>query len=471
MDDLRSSAEPRHERAASVAPVDVAPLVYDLLTGLVSREVFDGQLTRVLERTWRTPTSVAVLLLQVGDLHLINDRFGRLVGDEVLAAAAARLRSCLREVDLVARIDAGTFGVILESDLREARSEVMAAEVANRLMSLFAEPLSTTLTDLTIDASIGVAVADAGSLHADELIGRAELAVAQAAGAGGGFRFYEVGHHRDAIRRLQVKTALGQAIDREALSLSYLPIVSLRTGATLGVEALLRWNDPEHGDVSPSEFIPVAEETDLIIPIGEWVLAAALAQRAAWAEELPGLPVIGLSVNVSARQMARPGLVESVRRGLDATGLGPEVLLLELTESALMADDEVVRAQIKGLRDLGVRLGLDDFGTGWSSLEYLSRLPVDVLKIAQVFVDQIGTSSRATALVRAIIDLAHSLGLITVAEGVETDQQADRLRQMGCFLAQGWHFSRELTVPATTDLLRSIAHPRLAREATNQGFA
>jgi EAL domain-containing protein (putative c-di-GMP-specific phosphodiesterase class I) len=338
----------------------------------------------------------------------------------------------------------------------------MAADVASRLVSLFAEPLSTTLTDLTVQAAIGVAVADRASLYADQLVGRAELAMAEAARRGDGFQFYEAGHQAEAVRRLQLKTALGRAIEREAFSLRYQPMVSLRTGATVGLEALLRWDDVEHGSVSPSEFIPVAEETDLIVPIGEWVLRTALQQRTAWAEELPGLPVIGLSVNVSARQMARPGLVEAVRTGLSATGLAPEVLLLELTESALMADDEVVRAQIKGLRDLGVRLGLDDFGTGWSSLEYLNRLSVDVLKIAQVFVDQIGTSTRATALVRAIIDLAHSLGLITVAEGVETEEQADRLRQMGCFLGQGWHFSRELTVPDATEELRGIAHPGLA---------
>jgi EAL domain-containing protein (putative c-di-GMP-specific phosphodiesterase class I) len=172
--------------------------------------------------------------------------------------------------------------------------------------------------------------------------------------------------------------------------------------------------------------------------------------------------VVGLSVNVSAGQMARPGLVEAVQAGLDETGLAPQVLLLEVTESTLMADDETVRDQIRGLRDLGVRLGLDDFGTGWSSLEYLSRLPVDVLKIAQVFVDQVGTSTRATALVRAIIDLAHSLGLITVAEGVETQEQADRLRQMGCFLGQGWHFARELDVADATSALRRLAHPELA---------
>jgi diguanylate cyclase (GGDEF)-like protein len=442
-------------------PVTAAPLAYDLLTGLVSREVFDGHLARALERTWRSPTGVGLLLLRINDLGLVNDRFGALVGDELLGSAAARLRSCLREVDLVSRIDTSTFGVILETD-REARPEAMAADVASRLVSLFGEPLSTTLADLAVQVSIGIAVADTAALSADQLLGRAELAVAEAARADAGFHFYEAGQQAEAVRRLQLKAALGRAIQRQAFSLRYQPLVSLKTGSTLAVEALLRWSDPDHGSVPPSEFIPVAEDTELIVPIGEWVLHTALEQRSAWARELPGLPVIGLSVNVSARQMARPGLVDAVRRGLDATGLPPEILLLELTESVLMADDEIVRAQLKGLRDLGVRLGLDDFGTGWSSLEYLNRLPVDVLKIAQVFVDQIGTSTRATALVRAIIDLAHSLGLITVAEGVETEEQADRLRQMGCFLGQGWHFSRDLAVPDATHALRRLAHPNLA---------
>ena len=272
---------------AAPRPTTPAPLAYDLLTGLVSREVFDGQLTRSLERVWRTPTSVAVLLLGVRDLPLLSARFGRHVGDEVLGAAAARLRSCLREVDLLARLDEDTFGVVLETDHSRPQPELMAADVAQRLVSLFAEPLSTTSADLSITADIGVAVADSTSLYADELLLRARLAMDQATMDGGGFRFYEQGQHEQAIRRLQLKAGLGRAIERNALSLRYQPMVSLRTGATLGVEALLRWEDPSHGNVLPAEFIGVAEETDLILPIGEWALAQALEQHARWAARDP----------------------------------------------------------------------------------------------------------------------------------------------------------------------------------------
>ena len=235
--------------------------------------------------------------------------------------------------------------------------------------------------------------------------------------------------------------------------------MSFESGATVGVEALLRWNAPELGAVSPSEFIPLAEESGLILPIGEWVLRTALRQRAAWQQEIPGLPAVGISVNISARQLARPGLVALVRSTLAETGLPAASLLVELTEGVLAVDDDVTGAQIAGLRDLGVRLALDDFGTGWSSLEHLSRVPVDVLKIAQVFVDQVGSSSRADALVRAIIDLAHSLGLITVAEGVERAEQADRLRQMGCLFGQGRYFARELDVAQASVVLRQLVPP------------
>ncbi|MEY2570776.1 MAG: hypothetical protein QOE63_1126 [Acidimicrobiaceae bacterium] len=433
------------------------PLAFDILTGLVSGELFDAQIERSLRRSWRTPTAVAALLLRVGDLAVVADGFGRSIADEALAAAAARLRTCLREVDTIARVSSDTLGVLLEADRGHSHPDLMAADVASRLVSSFNEPLTTTAGDLAVTVHIGIAIADASTLHAEELVHRAELALLEQPLSSPGFSFYAAGQQEEAVRRLQLKGALGRAIEREALSLRYQPLVSMHSGAIVGVEALLRWDDPVRGAVSPSDFIPLAEETDLILPIGEWVLRTALAQRAAWSAEVTHLPVVGLSVNVSARQLARPGLVETVRSGLADAGLDPQVLLLELTESALMVDDDVVRAQIRGLRDLGVRLALDDFGTGWSSLEYLSRLPVDVLKIAQVFVDQIGTNTRSTALVRAIVDLAHSLGLITVAEGVEREDQADRLRQMGCFLGQGWYFARELAVDDATAALRGLA--------------
>jgi EAL domain-containing protein (putative c-di-GMP-specific phosphodiesterase class I) len=223
------------------------------------------------------------------------------------------------------------------------------------------------------------------------------------------------------------------------------------------MEALLRWHDPVLGSVPPSDFIPLAEETGLILPIGSWVLQTATAAFAGWSRDVPGLPALGLSVNVSGRQLTRPGLVASTAQFLEDAALAPEQLLLELTESVFVADDEVARAQLFALRDLGVRLAIDDFGTGWATLEYLNRLPVDVLKIAQVFVDQIDGSPRAAALVRAIIDLAHALGLITVAEGIERESQARRLSQMGCYLGQGWHFARELTYDDATLALHDMA--------------
>lgn len=434
------------EHVDEIGVPDAAPLAYDILTGLVGREFFDDQVDRALRRGWRTPTSVAVVLVGIGAVGTVVDRYGQRTADELVAAAAARLRTCIRDVDVAARIDVGVLAVLLESDRREVAPELMATEVAGRITSAFTEPLTTTVVSLAVDVRVGVALADTATLDAPELLQRADLALADAhVDPLSRFRFYDAEQQDAAVRRLRLKAALGEARAAGELSLRYQPLVSFQSGATVGLEALLRWSSPTLGAVSPSEFIPLAEESELIVPIGEWALRAALLQQAEWARAMPGLPVIGLSVNVSARQLARPGLLGTIRSAIADSGLPPEVLLLELTESALVVDDDVTRAQIAGLRDLGVRLALDDFGTGWSSLEYLSRLPVDVLKIAQVFVDQVGASNRANALVRAIIDLAHSLGLITVAEGVEREEQAARLRQMGCYLGQGWYFARELS--------------------------
>jgi diguanylate cyclase (GGDEF)-like protein len=415
-----------------------------------------SEFERSVKRMWRSGGSVAVVLVRFDDLPVVVERYGTSTTDQLLAAAADRIRRSIREIDLAARLPSDVFAIVVEDERPGSGADVPAAEVAERLASAFTEPLSVGNTEVSLPARVGVAVGDRTILRVEELIQRAELALADAE-PGRRFRFYDVDQQHRAVRRLELKAGLSRALERNTLSLRYQPLVSLATGDLVGLESLLRWHDPDHGPVPPNEFIPLAEESDLILPIGDWVVRRSLASLGEWTATIPGLPSIGLSVNVSARQMSRPGLVATLQRTLEETGVGPEHLVLELTESAYMVDDEVMRAQLRGIRDLGVRLALDDFGTGWSSLDYLRRLPVDVVKIAQVFVDQIGTSARADALVRAIVDLAHALGLITVAEGVERAEQAEQLRQTGCFLGQGWYFARELSEQQTTAALHELA--------------
>ena len=451
----------KDERAISLAP-PVAPdaLTNDgsALSGFLDRDVFDSCLDQGLHRQWRTPTSVALLLVRLAELPVVAASWGHEGGDEVLGVVGSRLRDCLREVDTVARFTDDTFAVLLECDRRVAEPEVMASEVAHRLANAFRAPLSTSRGEVSVGCHLGIAVSGPAILHAEELVHRAEFALTLAGDRPGpSFHFFEDGQQTSALRRLGLKADLARAVERKQLSLRYQPLVALHGGAIVGMEALLRWHHPDRGAIAPAEFIPLAEATDLIVPIGTWVLEEAARQHADWSTSIAGLPVLGLSVNISTRQLCRPGLVEIVREAIDQYTLRPEGLLLELTESALMADDDVATAQLSALRDLGVRIALDDLGTGYSSLEYLSRLPVDVLKIAQVFIDQLDTSERANSLVRAIIDLAHSLGLITVAEGVEHREQADRLRQFGCYIGQGWHFARELEPTVAGEVLRALA--------------
>jgi EAL domain-containing protein (putative c-di-GMP-specific phosphodiesterase class I) len=320
------------------------------------------------------------------------------------------------------------------------------------------EPLSTTAGDLAVSARIGIAVADPTCLAPEDLLSRAAIAADETpADAGTAYRFFDSEVQETAVRRLELRSALSRVLDTDGLSLRYQPLVSLESRAVVGMEALLRWQDDGLGSIPPTEFIPLAEETGLIVPIGGWVMDTATKALAEWGRSIPGLPSLGLSVNVSGRQLTRPGLVATTARCLEEAGLAPDLLLLELTESAFVADDDIARSQLHGLRDLGVRIALDDFGTGWASLEYVNRLPVDVLKIAQVFVDQMDSSPRGAALVRAIVDLAQALGLITVAEGVEREEQAERLCQMGCYLGQGWYFARELTHEKATIAMHELA--------------
>jgi diguanylate cyclase (GGDEF)-like protein len=431
---------------------------YDLMAGLYHRDAFILHFGQALRRQWRTPTALAIVLVRLEHVAVVAGCHGRGVADELIGSAATRVRSCVREIDAMCRLDDSSLAVLVEGQPSLAPAHVMASEVAQRLVSSLSEPLSTTAGDLTVPARIGIAIADPSCLDPDELLGRAAVAADQATGdTGTALRFFDIEAQDAAVRRLEMKAALSRSLEVGGLSLRYQPLVSLESRATVGMEALLRWQDPRLGSVPPSDFIPLAEETGLIVSIGSWVLETATKALAEWTRTVPGLPALGLSVNVSGRQLTRPGLVATTARCLEEAGLAPELLLLELTESAFVADDDVARAQLHGLREMGVRIALDDFGTGWASLEYVNRMPVDVLKIAQVFVDQMVSSARGAALVRAIIDLAHALGLITVAEGVEHEEQADRLRQMGCYLGQGWYFARELAHDDATVAMHEVA--------------
>ena len=323
------------------------------------------------------------------------------------AIAALRVQSCVREVDTVTPVGPASMAVLLDVDVDRGAAPVIADEIGNRIAVAFATPIVVGDRSLRVDASVSLTDADTG---------------------------------------------LGMGVlDGNALSLRYQPLIALQNEQIVGLEALLRC-----GDQRPNRFIPMAEQSGLIVPVGQWVLRTALNQRGAWTRDIPGLPALGLSVNLSARQLTRPGLTNSVREALDEAGLEPDILLLELTETALVSDEPTMRSELASLSELGVRIALDDFGTGWASLEYLTRLPVDALKIAQVFIEGLGVDDRGTALVQAIVDLAHSMGLITIAEGVETREQADRLRAMGCFLAQGWYFGRELSVEDATTTLQAL---------------
>jgi diguanylate cyclase (GGDEF)-like protein len=390
---------------------------------------------------------VAVLVLDLDDFKTVNDSLGHTAGDGLLVTVAARLRSALREGDTCARLGGDEFGVLLE----DCGTTEDVLRIAEELGDVLRRPLTLEGREVTSTASIGAAVSAPGRT-AEELLRNADLAMYRAKAAGNGFcRLFEGGMDALALRRLELRHDLQAALDGGQLALQYQPIVELGSGAVTGLEALLRWRHPERGLVPPAEFVPLAEETGLIVPIGQWVLDEALRQLVAWAEPT------AISVNLSAVQLQRPELVEDVRAALERAGVEPARLTLEITESIFMADVEAVNATLRDLKELGVRLALDDFGTGYSSLGYLARLPIDVLKIAKPFDDHIRTDPQHAALAQAIVRIAETLGLTTIAEGIEVAEQHEHLRQLQCELGQGFLFARPLDPDAAGELLRAGA--------------
>ncbi len=442
---------------------------HDGLTGLANRHLFRDRLDHAVARAQRSPTTFAVLFLDLDGFKVVNDTLGHQAGDELLQTVSARLRLAIRDMDTAARLGGDEFAVLLE-DLAD-RSD--AARVAQRMLSQLRHPIMVAGAPVQISASIGIVIADGDPLRetafdpvsTDVLLRNADIAMYTAKSGGKGrYEIFEPAMHAAVIDRLELEGDLRQALQQRQFALHFQPIVTLGDGEIVGVEALLRWHHPERGMISPGTFIPVAEETGLIVPIGSWVLREAVKQVAVWTRAYASSAPLTLSVNVSARQLTHGDLASDVRAALAASGLDPAQLILEITESGLMQDIETTTAVLQAVKALGVQIAIDDFGTGYSSLSYLQHFPLDILKIDRTFVDGLVRGTQSPALVGAIVELGRSLHLDTVAEGIETDEQLTRFRELRCRFGQGFLFARP--APAA-ELEQRLAARATGRRATD----
>ncbi|HYN94232.1 MAG TPA: EAL domain-containing protein [Pilimelia sp.] len=430
--------------------------LHDSLTGLANRVLFHDRTHRAVQRAQRNGTLAGVLFIDLDDFKVINDSLGHERGDELLVAVGQRLSEVLRQHDTAARLGGDEFAILVEDATHPADIE----QVAERVLASLAEPVDVRGEMLSSQASVGVGIS-ADARDAADLLRQADLALYLAKSEGKQqWRRYETTLHTALLKRLELRAALEQAVADEAFVLHFQPIVDLATGAGLGVEALVRWNDPQRGMVPPNDFISTAEDTGLIVPIGAWVLRTALETLAGWTRDAPqAWAEQYVSVNVSARQFRTPGFVEQVRDALADAGLPARCLLLEITESLLLRDDDQVWNDLATLRALGVRIAIDDFGTGYSSLSYLRQAPIDIVKIDRSFINGMEASPQQAALVDGIVRLAHTLGLEVVAEGIEQEAARDALLAMGCRLGQGFLFARPM--PAA-DAARWVAPRQVA---------
>jgi diguanylate cyclase (GGDEF)-like protein/PAS domain S-box-containing protein len=426
--------------------------LHDSLTDLPNRRLFMDRLGQALRRTRRRHNQVAVLFMDLDGFKVVNDSLGHEVGDLLLTVVAQRLGRCLRPEDTLARFGGDEFTVLIEA----LDDPTQAVQVAERITDELRRPFILEGRELHVAVSIGISLGDARTHDLDGLLREADTAMYRAKDEGGAYAVFDLTMYERTLRRLEVENDLRRAIEQEEFVVHYQPIVRLDDEEGVWrIEALVRWDHPERGLLDPDEFVPIAEESGLVVPMGEQVLEEACRRAAEWQRQFPRSTPLVMCVNLSARQLSRPDLAENVKRVLGETGMEGGYLSLDITETAYVSTLERHRAVLDHLKAMGVEISIDDFGTGYSSLSYLKRLPADSLKIDKSFVKGLGEDVEDTAIVRMIIRLAHTLSLEVIAEGVETEEQVALLKEMGCDMAQGYHFSRPLPPEEIPALLSS----------------
>ncbi|MBW3635275.1 MAG: EAL domain-containing protein [Armatimonadetes bacterium] len=431
---------------------------YDTLTGLPNRALFMNHLERALARAKRHPNYLfAVLFLDLDSFKMVNDSLGHLAGDRLLMGVAQRLQECLRTNDTIARLGGDEFSILLDN-IHEAGDAIRVAERIQRDLGAPFALVEQSEQEVRASASIGIALS---TTHYDDpahLLRDADTALYRAKEQGRArYEMFDTAMHTKVVARLQLENELRRAIERQEFVVHYQPIIALESGRIAGFEALARWQSPQRGLVPPGEFIPVAEENGLIVPIDRGVLLAACLQMRQWQQLHPRETPLTISVNLSTKHFAQSGLIEQIAQSLERTGIAPHSLKLEITESAIMQEPETVTGKLHQLRELQTQISMDDFGTGYSSLSYLHRFPLDTLKIDRSFINRLGQTEENGEIVQTIVTLAHHLKMDVVAEGVETEEQAAQLKAMGCEYGQGYFFAKPLPAEAVEALLAAEA--------------